>query len=274
MTYSIPGPSVMLMGETGAGKTYSIRTLLDCGIQPFVLFTDPGMGVITDVAGDPSQGCKIHWAYIPPYNPGFDVLIDAASKINKLSPKALADMPDMDKNKYAQFIDLYTCLSNFKCDRCGNEFGAVDSWDVDKAIVVDNLSGVSRLAMDMVAGGKPVKSQQNWGTAMSQVENFALKFSTGIRAWSVLISHMEHEVDEVSGTTRLMASTLGRKLSPKLPRTFDEVIEAYRVGDDFWWSSSSTKAATKSRYLPMQGKLDPSFLPLFEIWQKAGGRAA
>lgn len=268
--YSIPAPSILLMGETGAGKTYSIRTLLDCGITPFILFTDPGMGVLGDAGGSPGQ-CKIHWKYIPPYNPDWATLIGNTKKINTLSMKALADMPDMDKQKYGQFVDVYGCLSNFTCDRCQQSFGAVDDWGLDRAIIIDNMSGLSKLAMDMVAGGKPTKSQQNWGVAMDNLENFCLKFSTGIHAWSILIAHMEHETDEVSGTTRLMVSTLGRKLSPKIPRTFDEVIEAYRVGDEFWWGTSSTKAATKSRYLGLSNRLQPSFRQVQEAWKKMGG---
>lgn len=269
-TYTIPAPSVMLLGETGAGKTYAIRTLLDCGITPFVLFTDPGMGVLGDVAG-PTDNCKIHWTYIPPFNPGWETLIQSAIKINTMSHEALTKMPDMDKKKYGQFIDVYRTLSNFKCDRCSQEFGPVDSWGKDRAIVIDNLSGISKLSMDMTVGGKPVRSQANWGVAMDNLENFALKFSTGIPCWAIMIAHLEYETDEVSGTTRLMASTLGKKLSPKLPRTFDEVIEVVRVGGDFSWRSASGKVATKARYLPLSDKLEPTFRAVYDRWLALGG---
>lgn len=268
-TYSIPAPSIMLLGETGAGKTYSLRTLLDCGITPFILFTDPGMGVLGDVAGSPE--CKVHWKYIPPYNPDWSTLIESARKINTMSHRALTELPDMDKKKYGQFIDVYSSLSNFKCDRCEQEFGPVDSWGKDRAICVDNLSGLSKLSMDMTVGGKPVRSQANWGVAMDNLENFCLKFSTGISCWSIMLAHLEYETDEVSGTTRLMASTLGKKLSPKLPRTFDEVIEVVRTGSDFYWRSASAKASTKARYLPLSDKLNPSFVEIYNAWTRMGG---
>lgn len=269
-SYTIPAPSIMLLGESGAGKTYCLRTLLDCGITPFILFTDPGMSVLGDIAGPPND-CKVHWVYIPPFNPTWDTLIDAAKKINTLSHESLTKMPDMNKSKYGQFIDVYRTLSNFKCNRCQQEFGPVDSWPKDRAIIIDNLSGLSKLSMDMTVGGKPVRSQANWGVAMDNLENFVLKFSTGIPCWAIMIAHLEYEVDEVSGTTRLMASTLGRKLSPKLPRTFDEVIEVVRVGSDFSWRSASGKVATKARYLPLSEKLEPNFKTIFEAWQRLGG---
>lgn len=269
-SYTIPAPSIMLLGETGAGKTYAIRTLLDCGITPFILFTDPGMGVLGDIAG-PTNDCKIHWTYIPPFNPEWKTLIDNATKINTISHESLTKLPDIDKKKYGQFIDVYRSLSNFKCDRCGQEFGPVDDWGKDRAIIIDNMSGLSKLSMDMTVGGKPVRSQANWGVAMDNLENFTLKFSTGIPCWSIMIAHLEYEVDEVSGTTRLMASTLGKKLSPKLPRTFDEVIEVYRVGSDFGWRSASGKVATKARYLPLSDKLEPTFKTIYEAWRRLGG---
>lgn len=269
-TYTIPAPSIMLLGASGAGKTYCIRTMLECGITPFVLFTDPGMAVLAEVAGPP-DACNIHWKYIPPFNPGWDTLIKNTQKINTMSHDALTKLPDMDKQKYGQFVDVYRTLSDFTCDRCGQSFGPVDDWSKDRAIVIDNLSGLSKLSMDMTVGGKPVRSQANWGVAMDNLENFVLKFSTGIPCWSVMIAHLEYEIDEVSGTSRLMASTLGRKLSPKLPRTFDEVIEVVRSGADFAWRSASPKVETKSRYLPLADTLEPSFVAIYERWKMLGG---
>jgi hypothetical protein len=40
------------MGASGTGKTHSIRTLVDAGLEVFVLFTEPGMEVLADVPAD------------------------------------------------------------------------------------------------------------------------------------------------------------------------------------------------------------------------------
>ena len=58
---SIPGFKMLLLGETGRGKTHSIRTLLDAGVTPFVVFTEQGMDTLADL---PPDAC--HWHYIPP----------------------------------------------------------------------------------------------------------------------------------------------------------------------------------------------------------------
>ena len=78
---SSPGANVLLMGETGSGKTYCIRTLIECGITPFVIATEPG---IADTLGDipPDQ---LHWHYVAPAMVPWSALIETATKINTLS---------------------------------------------------------------------------------------------------------------------------------------------------------------------------------------------
>ena len=48
--FELPGFNVLLMGATGAGKTSSIRTLVeDCGLEVFAIFTEPGMDILADI---------------------------------------------------------------------------------------------------------------------------------------------------------------------------------------------------------------------------------
>ena len=51
--------------------------------------------------------------------------------------------------------------------------------------------------------------------------------------------HMEREKDEISGSITLMCSTLGQKLAPKVPRFFDEVIQASFDGKEFFWKTAA-----------------------------------
>lgn len=253
----------MLVGATGTGKTHSIRTLLEAGLEVFVLFTEPGQEVLADVSSD-----KLHWHYIPPAAPDFDSMIASATKINTMSFEGLAKLPDIDKRKYTEFIDILTCLSNFKCDRTGNTYGSVDSWEADKVLVVDSLSGLNIAAMNLVAGSKPVKSMADWGCSMDNLERLITKLTVDLKCHFVLTAHLEREVDEVTGGTTLMASTLGRKLAPKIPRFFSDVIHVKRQGDKFLWSTATANADLKARNLPISDSVPPSFKPLIENWKK------
>jgi len=268
---SIPGPKVMLLGATGSGKTHAIRTLVQAGKEVFVLFTEPGMEGLSDL---PASQC--HWKYIAPAAPDWAEMIDAARKINTLDFKALANMGDMNKRKYTEFMDILRCLSDFECDRTGQKYGAVDTWDHDRVLVVDSLSGINVAAMNLVTGAKPVKAMADWGVAMDMVERFISKLTTNLLCPAVVIAHAERETDEVTGGVQVMASTLGRKLAPKLPRTFSDVIYTQRKGDKFSWATSATNVDTKSRNLPMSGDLPPDFRPLLANWEKRlkAGQAA
>lgn len=261
----------MMMGESGTGKTYSLRTLLDAGITPFVLFTDPGMESIADAAGDPKD-CRIHWRFIAPANPSWNAMIDSATKIHTLSFSALTKLQSINKQEYGQFIEILRSLANFQCERCGREFGAVDDWNTDRAIVIDNLTGLSDASMKLVVGSKPVKAMSDWGLAMDNVKNLVERLSMNLHCMFVLIAHLERETDETTGAVRNMASTLGRKLAPVLPRTFSDVFEAVREGNVWTWRTDSVSTATKARNLPYAGRLDPTFVQIVESWKSHGGR--
>lgn len=263
MDNQVPGVKELLAGATGTGKTHALRTLIDAGITPFALFTEPGFNsVLGDIPDD-----KLHWHYIPPANPSWAKMIDSAKKINTMSFESLAKLQNINKTEFADFIDVLTTLSDFKCDRCGESFGAVDDWDNSRALYADSLSGLSIAAMNLVVGSKPTKSVADWGVAMDNLERLIQKLCVGLQCHFVLTTHLEREFDEVTGATHLMPSTLGRKLAPKIPRFFDDVIQCRREGSEFYWSTAAMNIDLKARNLEISDKLDPSFVPVINHWK-------
>lgn len=263
-TFSLPGPKILLVGATGSGKTHSIRTIVDSGLEVFVVFTEPGMEVLSDIPSD-----KLHWHYIPPAGPDWASMIDSAKKINSLSFKSLAEMPDINKRQYTEFLSLLTVLSDFEDQRTGKKFGPVDSFSVsERALVIDSLSGLNIMSMNLVAGSKPVKSMADWGIAIDNLERLIVKLTVDIPCTMVLTAHLERETDEITGGIHLMASTLGRKLAPKLPRFFSDVIQARRDGDKFVWSTAALNTDLKARNVSIADNLPPSFIPLLKNWKE------
>lgn len=258
----IPAPKVLLVGSTGSGKTHSIRTLLDAGMEVFCIFTEPGMEVLSDT--DPA---RLHWHYIAPASTPWAQMIDSATKINTMSFESLTKLPDINKRQHTEFIDFLTTLSNFKDDRTGEVFGAVDSWDNNRYLVIDSLSGLNVMAMNLVTGTKPVKSMADWGVAMDNLERVITKLTVDLSCGVVLLAHLERETDEVTGGVQLMASTLGKKLAPRLPRFFSDVIHAKRDADKYSWSTASFNVDLKARNVPLSESLPPSFVPLLSQWK-------
>ena len=260
---TLPGVNEMLCGASGSGKTHAIRTLVEAGLEVFVLFTEPGMEVLADVPKE-----KLHWHYIAPASPDFEDMISSATKINTMSFEAITKLPDINKRKYDEFIQVLVTLSNFKDDRTGQSFGAVDSWDSSRVLVIDSLTGLSLMAMNLVTGSKPVKSLADWGVAIDNLERLITKLCVDTKCHFVLISHLERETDEVTGGTSLMASTLGRKLAPKLPRYFSDVIHVVRKADKFVWSTVTSNVDLKARNIALADNLPPSFAPIIANWRK------
>lgn len=270
---SLPGVNVLLQGESGVGKTHSIGTLVDAGLEVFYLCLDPGReslhGYWTDKGKEIPD--NLHWTTIRTLPQGFKELQDISEKINKFNFEMLTKLVDPSKSKYDQHTQLLKALSNFHDERTGKDFGAVDHWGTDRVLVIDNLSGLSGIILKNVVGGKPVINQGEWGIAQGQVEVLLQMLTDGCRCHFVLLSHIEKELDEVNGGYKTMASTLGKKLAPKLPKMFSDVVLAERNGATWSWSTTANGVTLKTRNLPLSDKITPSFGQIIEKWKKRGG---
>lgn len=265
--YTLPGPSILLEGPTGSGKTHCLTTLIECGIKPFILFTEPGMRTISQY-----ECPQLHYKYIPPARTSWENLLDNAKKINTLDLKSLSSLTDINKRKHTQFLEVINACNNFICDRCGEQFGDVMNWTTDRAFCLDSLSGLNIMAMEMVVGTKPVKSMSDWGIAMDNLERLINTLSSSTLCTFVLTSHLEREVDEVLGGVKLMVSTLGKKVAPRLPRFFDDVIMCENKPEGWVWSTANPQADLKNRNLAKSPNLPPSFKPLIDKWLSEGGQ--
>lgn len=269
----LPGVKVLLMGPTGSGKTYTIGQLIEAGFKVRAIFTEPGMESVGAYFKDRNKELpeSYHWHYIPPAGPDWAAMIDSATKINTMNQKGLAALDDIGKSKYREFIEVLTSLSNFKSDRDGSVHGAADTWGTDTVLVIDSLSGLSMAAMNLVTGSKPIKAMGDWGMAMDNLERIITKLTTDLRCHMIMMAHVEREGDEVSGGSSIMVSTLGKKLAPKIPRFFSDVILTQRVGTEFSWSTASPGVDTKARNLPIAAKVPVSMPAILESWKKNGG---
>jgi hypothetical protein len=264
----LPGSKILLMGESGTGKTYSLRTLIQAGITPCVIFTEPGMETLADLPDE-----AWHYKYMPPRVEGWDHILDMAKKVNVMNFESLAKMQDPNKRKYTAFLDLINQCNNFE-DQHGNSLGDVASWGTDKALVIDSLSALSDMVMQLTTGGKVTRAMQDWMVAQNTLEMFINQLVSSLSCWFVLIAHIEREKDELTGGTSVMVSTLGRKLAPKLPKYFSDVIQSVREGDKFYWDTAGYSVAVKARNLPIGSKLQPTFVQIVNTWTKRGGELA
>lgn len=262
----LPGPKVVLMGDSGTGKTYALRTLLEAGITPMVFFLEQGREVIMDLPKD-----KWHWKYVRPFNASWGQLSTMSKNILQLSYENLTKTHDAMRKDCTGFMDVITSCNNFVCDCHGQSFGDTLNWKTDRALCFDGLSGLSTLAMTMTTGVKVTRGQNEWGVAMNSVNFFLEKLVSDLTCSLIVLAHEERETDLATGVAKIMVKTLGQKLAPDIPRKFSDVIQAIRVGAQFTWDPIAPNAATKTRYLELKSGQPASFVPLINGWKKKGG---
>lgn len=266
--FSLPGFNVLLEGPAGTGKTHAIGTLVDAGVETFYLGMESGMESLIGYWND--RGVKVpenlHWHKVAAPSASFAAMIDTAKKVNMLTLDGLSKMIDPEKSKHNQFVKMLEALNNFPDDRTGEVFGPVNEWDQSRAIVLDGMTGVGLASLATVIGGKPVRSMSDWGIAQNLVENLIRMLCDNCPCHFVLLAHVERETDNVLGGVKLMTSTLGKALAPKIPSMFSDVVLTERSGEKWTWNTASAMADTKIRNLPLASGIEPNFRVIVEKW--------
>lgn len=255
--------NVLLMGPIGTGKTRSLRTIPPTGKTLLTLSLEPGINSIfgpLSKEGD-FHGPYSHWASIMPASTDFEILRSNALLTNALDQKGLANSPRRNRDQYRQFINVYDQCANFTCDICHKEFGPLDKLDDSYVFAMDGLSGLSRMSMDLQAGGKPTTDKPDFFIAQGNIRNILSKL-LGCPCSFVLTSHIVRETDPIRGGFIITVLTLGQALAPEIPLWFDEVLQTRRQGDKFYWSSTESNTDLKVRRLPFSDEIPPDFAQL------------
>ena len=271
------GSKTFLVGEPGSGKTTSLVSFIESGLKhdlPLklaVLITDPdGEDSLLKAMDERKLPLdRLYYHYVPPAARDWKALIATAKRVNTMGYKDLTEIKSgIEKNQYTQFLDVLECLSDF-VDQHGESHGPVDSWDSNMMLAVDSVSGINVMALKLMTGGKPAPHQGEWGVSMNLEEDLITKLVSTTKCFVTLTGHVDKEVDEVIGKPQFMPALLGRKLAPKLPRIFSDVILQIRDIDKFMWSTVRRDySCLKARNVGHKDNLQPTFEPMVSAWMK------
>lgn len=276
--------ATLVMGPTGAGKTRALLTYAKAGIETFIVVTEP-TGVETLLDGmaemdiDPNL---VHWNYCPPTNMSIKSLKASADQVNR---KSVSDMQKVDSPAVLQKLDYRTYLNfleqieNFRCDRTGQAFGDATEWGDNRAFCVDSLSGVNLMMTQLQIGNRGTLTLPDYNVVQISLEQLFVTLCS-MKCFVTLNAHVEMEPDAITGRQHIMVSTVGKKLAPKVPIHFSEVVLARRAEDGkFWWSTTDPEAKLKARQLPYSDKIAQDFGQIVAAYQKrkaiaTGGQSA
>lgn len=266
----LAAPKVLLMGAPGTGKTTSIATLLEAGLEVFVIITEPNglPNLLNALKTRNIPLTKLHWKYISPMAADFSSLEEMTKLVNIQSYSALADLKaGIGKSKSNQIMLLLNAMRNFHDDRTDLFYGDVTTWGYDRALVLDSLSGLNMLAIQNTVGLKPTMHQGEWGVAMNLEETYINKLTSDMAAYFVLLAHIDRNVNEATAQTIVTPSAIGAKLGPRIGRFFSEVVLACRVDAKFTWSTSEASTDVKQSTLPIKKDMLPSFMPIVKSFE-------
>lgn len=273
----LPGVNVLLEGPTGTGKTTAIAKIAELfpQLEVFFLFVDPAVEVLVGYYTDRGKPVpdNLHWHVLERPRLTFETLAQGAEQVNNaMTFKAMADIIDPNKTQHNQYAIMQRAMTNFPSDKTGLKYGPVDKWGPNRLFVLSTLSGVNPIALSLVCGTKPVRSQGEWYAAQQQIERFMRQLTDGCKCHVVVEAHVEREPDPVQGGSKITVSTLGKSLAPMLPAMFSDVILTVRDGTKFHWTTANSMADLKARYLPIADNIEPSFKQIFDKWLSRGGK--
>lgn len=265
-------PANLIMGASGSGKTTSLVTYIEAGLDLFVLCTEPGgPESLLDACRTKRLPIeKLHWTTCLPATQGWSGLNDVAMKISGMDFESLSKIKTGVGKEHTReaAMHLLRMLADFHDERTGKNYGDVTTWDSSRAFALDSLSGLSSIAWALTVGHKPTAHMGEWNIAMNFISDLLMKLTADRSCHFTLTAHVEKEQNEITGVNQIMASTLGRKLAPKIPRFFSEVVYAQRTAaaPQFRWSTIDSAADLKNRALPVSPILEPSFTPIVEAY--------
>lgn len=266
------GCAVLDIGDSGAGKSYKLYSLVESGLELFCFGTEARfMESIQDGMSDHKQPMsKLHWCKVLPASMPWATLIEQATNIGKNSYETLSKQKPtfFDKEQYMQFADIYRKLSNYIDEKDGKSYGPVDTWGPKYALAFDGISGAALMSLDLITGPKSVRHEGEWGVAMDNLERLLIALVSKTKCFVAVTGHVDREPDPLGGGMLAMVGTLGKKLSPKIARHFSEVVLSYREGANYWWSTATPFYVLKKRSLPLSDKINPHYGPIVQTWHK------
>ena len=250
LKYSLPLKLAVIITDPGG-----LESLLD-GME---LHAPKGMDVL------PMD--RLFYRYIPQTSQDWQALIKMATMVNRLTYKHLADLKiGLEKDKHLQYLDMLNCMANFT-DQHGKEHGPIDNFDNTWMVAIDSLSGVNDMVQQLHVGLKPSLHQGEWQVTMNTEAVFMKQLVASTQCFTCLTGHVEKEMDEILGKPQYMVGLLGKRLAPKLPRVFSDIILQCKDDNKFMWSTvRKDYSGLKARNLPLRDDLPPDFGQIVEKW--------
>lgn len=208
---------LLLIGDSGAGKTGSLASLARAGYELRIVDMDNGLDVLKNLLSDsPEALTRVH----------FRTITDPMRSVNgKLMPRSAKAWETACK-----MVEHWKWTSP---EGEVEDLGPASGWGERTVLVIDSLTMLSTAAMNFVLamnarlGGTP--QLQDWYVGQQLVEGFLQEvYDEAMQCNVIIMSHVTFLGPE--GMERGYPNTLGKALPPKVGRYFNSTLMVQSSG--------------------------------------------
>lgn len=200
---------LLFIGNSGAGKTGALTSLVKDGYDLRIIDMDSGLDALVNHV---RETCPDRLSSIQ-----FETFRDRV-KMTPQGPK-VAGSPKA-------YVNTLAALEKWPTD--GSDPAA---WGEKAILVIDSMTNLGRAAFQWAQAANPLtKDPRQWyKTAQDLLEDLIANVtSDSFETNVIIISHVEYV--ETNGLTKGFASSIGKALGPKIPRFFNTLILSETVG--------------------------------------------
>ena len=205
---------LLLLGETGAGKTGALGTLAAAGYRLFIADFDNGLDILRDPKVlDPKFQDKVF----------FKTFYDKTQILGGNIVPSATGYTDFGKamGKWLEGTE---------------DLGGIYTWGPKDVFVIDSLTFLGNMIMNYVlqlAGRSGQKPQlQDFGTAVDTQEAIIeTLYNPAVKCNVVVTAHIQRQEDQSAGNiVKGFPSAIGKKLPPKIGRYFNSMVQIKKSG--------------------------------------------
>lgn len=201
---------LLLIGNSGSGKTGSLISLLQAGYEIRMLDMDYNSQSLV-------QLCKKE-------NPKLLDQLDIVSLRDKFRASQTFGVEVAGQPK--AFVEMLKLMNKW------DDGSTPGQWPANTILVVDTLTSVGRAALHWAKGMNPsAKDPRQWYAASGEAFKSFLEMITSPDFGNHVIatSHIDH-VEMPDGSVQGYASAIGKALGPQVPKVFSTMVCAERRG--------------------------------------------
>lgn len=208
-----PITKLLLLGDSGSGKTGSLACLANAGYKLRILDFDNGLDILH-----------------PFLTPVGVSNVTYVTLTDSIVGSPTGPVPSGIPTAFTRGVSL---LNHWKTP--DEDLGPITSWDSSCVLVIDSLTFMSDRCLDWVCAINGRLGQhpqiQDYGVANDRIEKvFEILYSPAVKCNVIVLTHIAYLGGNGLDDGRGYPMCLGKKLPPKISRYFNTVVRAKAVG--------------------------------------------